>query len=407
MKIAYFEPYSGIAGDMTVAALLDAAPDPEAAFDRLREALGALDLGHWQIALAPVEVNGLAARHFGVTYDQEHHHHHRHWKQIRAMIQEAGPRGLGEAVAARAVAIFTVLAEAEATVHQVEVEQVHFHEVGAVDSIIDIVAAAWCLEFHGIQRCYCGPIATGSGFVNTEHGRLAVPAPATEQLLRGLEISLGDGQGELTTPTGAAILAAEARSLRPSFLHQRSGVGAGTLRLEDRANVLRVFIGEVASGAADDSLANDDGAEVICIETDIDDMTAEALAYVADSLRAAGARDVSLLPLAMKKGRLGMRLTVLADLPQVETLASKILSETSSIGVRYAPVRRMVLPRFTRTVTTTYGDVSVKVVDRPDGRRTAAPEFEDVAALARTSGQPLHVIYDAAVRAFEGTSGEN
>lgn len=406
MKIAYFEPFSGVAGDMTVAALLDAAPDSAAALDGLREALSALELSHWQVGLERVELGGAAASHFSVTFDSAHQPH-RDWKGIRAMIERAGGRGLGESVAARALNIFATLARAEAAVHEVDIERVHFHEVGAVDSIIDIVATAWCLEFHAIQACFCGPIATGSGYANTEHGRLAIPAPATERLLRGLEVSLGDGKGELTTPTGAAILAAEARSLRPAFTLQTCGIGAGTMRLEDRPNILRIFIGDAADSAvaAEGSEPAHDsaGRELILIEADIDDMTPESLAYAAEHLRQAGARDVTVLPLAMKKARLGMRLGVLCELADVERLASAVLTETSSIGVRYAPVRRMMLPRRSQLVSTSFGDISVKVVERPDGTTTAAPEFDDVARRAEASGHPLVEVYDAALAAFRQT----
>ncbi|MFT4572111.1 MAG: hypothetical protein ACI91F_003008, partial [Candidatus Binatia bacterium] len=269
MKTATFEAQAGIAGDMTVAALLDAGGGRGATIEGLREALASLELSAWSIELDTVKVGSISARHFRVGWDASRQPH-RDWGTIRGLLERAAGSGLGEEVAARAIRIFEGLAKAEAEVHATTLAKVHFHEVGCVDSIIDIVGAAWCLERLGIDACFVGPIVVGSGHVETEHGRLPVPAPATALLLRGFNVVLGDGQGELTTPTGAAILAAEAKPFRPSFALQAVGTGAGTMRLADRPNVLRVFIGE-----ADE----EHDEELVMIEADIDDMTPEALAY--------------------------------------------------------------------------------------------------------------------------------
>ncbi|MFN2374923.1 MAG: nickel pincer cofactor biosynthesis protein LarC [Candidatus Binatia bacterium] len=378
MRIAHFEAGSGIAGDMTVAALLDAGSARGLGVATLREALAALPLAHYAIDAARVEVDGVPALHFRVSIEHEAHHHHRHWSDIRAMLEQGRRRGLPEGAFERAMAIFEVLARAEAEVHGVEVDHVHFHEVGAVDSIVDIVAAAWCLDRLGIDQCTVGRLPTGSGHVMTEHGRLPVPAPATALLLRGFDVRAGDGEGELVTPTGAAILAATAKSFVPSMTLETSGAGAGTRRLADRPNVLRVFLG-TADERSDSNL--------VAIEADIDDMTPAALAEACERLRAAGARDVAVLPLQMKKNRLGMRLSVLADPGLLEVLSALVLRHTSSIGVRYHAVGRSVLARRIDVVETAAGPLRVKVVARPDGTETAEPEFEDVARAAAASGR--------------------
>lgn len=373
MRIAHFEAGSGIAGDMTVAALLDAGAARGLDIAGLREALATLALGHYAIDAQRVEVGGVPALHFRVLIEHEAHTHHRHWSDIRSMLEQARRRGLSEGAWSRAVSIFEVLARAESEVHGVAADDVHFHEVGAVDSIVDIVATAWCLETLDIDTCTVSTVPTGSGYVNTEHGRLSVPAPATALLLRGFEVRAGDGEGELVTPTGAAILAACAKSMRPVFSVEATGCGAGTMRLVDRPNVLRVFLGS-ADETSDEAL--------VLIEADIDDMSPAAVSFACERLRSEGARDVSVLPLQMKKNRLGMRLSVLADPGLLDKLCAAVLLHTTSIGVRYRAVMRNVLARRIELVETPGGAVRVKIVVRPDGVETAEPEFEDVARVA-------------------------
>jgi uncharacterized protein (TIGR00299 family) protein len=388
MQIAHFEAASGIAGDMTIAALLDAGSRRGISIADLRAALAAVPLGHYRVDVSRVEVGGIAALHFDVDIDASAHHHHRHWSDIRRMLDDARSHGLAEGAYERAVRIFEVLARAEAEVHGVAVDDVHFHEVGAVDSIIDIVGSAWLLDRLGIDSCTVAPVPTGSGFVDTEHGRLPVPAPATAVLLRGFEVRAGDGKGELVTPTGAAILAAMAKPLVPSMTLELVGCGAGTMRLADRPNVLRVFV-----GATDDT----SDERLVMIEADIDDMAPSALAHACERLRADGARDVTVLPVHMKKGRVGMRLGVLADYGLVEKLSTAVMMHTSSIGVRYRAVGRSVLARRIDVVDTAYGPIRVKIAARPDGSETAEPEFEDVSRAAAASGKPLADVRAAAL----------
>lgn len=391
MNIAHFEAGSGIAGDMTVAALLDAGRGRGLSLEGLRDALATVPLGHYGIDASPVEVDGVPALHFRVAIDHHHHHHHRHWSDIRRLLGEARAAGLPGGAFDRAMAIFEVLARAEAEVHQVDVDHVHFHEVGAVDSIVDIVGAAWCLDRLGIDACTVAPFPTGSGFVDTEHGRLAVPAPATALLIRGFDVKMGDGEGELVTPTGAAILAAMAKPMLPRMRVEASGAGAGTKRLRDRPNVLRVFLGSVEDSSDE---------ELVLLEADLDDMTPAALAFACERLRVEGARDVSVLPLQMKKGRLAMRLSVLAEPALLEKMSAAVLTHTSSIGVRYRAVGRSVLARRIELVETAYGKIRVKVVARPDGSETAEPEFEDVSAAAITESAPFADVRAAALAAF-------
>jgi len=389
MKIAYFDAPSGMSGDMTVGALLDAG-GRRLSLERLRSALALLPVHGFTVSLERVEVDGVPAASFKVAIER-HGHEHRDWKHIRSMIEHARERGLVPGTVERSIAIFTALAVAEAKVHDVAPDDVHFHEVGAVDSIVDIVSTAWCLDELAIEACFVGPVPSGSGTVDTEHGRLPVPAPATVELLRGFHVVAGDGEGELVTPTGAAILRAMAKPMRPSFRLEASGAGAGTRRLRDRANVLRVLIGE-CDAHSDEQLA--------LIEADIDDMTPAALAYVAERLRASGARDVTLAPLTMKKGRAASRLTVLCDLGDLQRLADCVLAESTTIGLRYRVCDRIVLPRAIEIVDTEVGPIAVKVVTRPGGEPTAEPELEDVARAAMSRRKPLAEVRAAALMAW-------
>jgi len=407
MKIAYFDASSGISGDMTVGALLDAG-SPTLTLARLREALGALALDGYTLGLERVNVGGVGAASFqvrvadsghrhgaGHAHAHPHHHPHRDWRSIRAMIEAAGKRGLSRGAVERSIAIFSVLAQAEGTVHGVAPEDVHFHEVGAVDSIVDIVAAAWCLDELGIDACFAGPLPSGTGWVNSEHGRLPVPAPATVELLRGFEIIAGDGEGELVTPTGAAILRALALPLRPAFRLSAVGVGAGMRRLADRPNVLRVLVGE-----RDD----DSDEEVLVLESDIDDMTPAALAHLAERLRADGARDVSVVPTIGKKSRSSMRLSVICDIDDGRRMSRRILAESSTIGLRYRTCGRIVLARRIDVVDTEFGSIACKVVVRPDGNESAEPELDDLARAAIGHDKPLREVRAAALSAWESGS---
>jgi uncharacterized protein (TIGR00299 family) protein len=272
---------------------------------------------------------------------------------------------------------------------------VHLHEVGAVDAILDIVGSIWAVELLGITTVFCGAIATGDGVVNAAHGTMPVPAPATMKLLEGHVITAGPaGSGELVTPTGAALVRVLSSGPEPaSYIPRRSGFGAGTKEFPDRANALRIVLADaVAIGIADE--------EVHVLSCEVDDMSAEYLAAAADRLRAAGALDVILLPVMMKKGRTGTRIEVLSPSAKAAELETLVLTETSSAGVRHATVRRRALARERRTVTVLGHELSVKVVQLPGGGRRAKPEFEDVRRVALATGRsPQDIFWLASLEA--------
>jgi hypothetical protein len=391
MKVLYIDAFSGISGDMTAAALLSLG----LSLDHLKAQLALLPLHDYSITVETRLVNGIAATKFNVDV-VAHGHGHRAYRDIRAMLETSL---LDPAVKRLALSIFGKLAEAEGRVHDSDAEAVEFHEVGAVDSIVDIVAAAVGFTALDIEAAYVSTLPLGSGIVPSQHGPLPVPAPATVELLRGFATRAGDGVGELVTPTGAAIVAALARSGPPPDLRvERVGYGAGERRLADRPNVLRLVTGECAPAVARD--------DVVVIETNVDDFNPELYDYVIERLFAAGARDVFLTPVHMKKNRPGVVLSVIGTESQRDTLASIILTETSAIGVRFYPAHRLILQRAIREVSTPYGPIRVKAATAPNGDETAAPEYEDCKRAAAERGVPIKRVYQAALVAA-GSSRPN
>lgn len=384
MKILYFDAFAGTSGDMTVGALLSLG----LSVDRLREELQRLPLHGYRIVAEARHVNGIGATQFTV-HTASHGHEHRSFRDIRGMLEGST---LDAVVKRHALAIFTTLAAAEGRVHGVPVDDVEFHEVGAVDSIIDIVGAAIGMAALGIDRAYASVLPLGSGVVQSQHGPLPVPGPATVELLRGFPTRLGDGEGELVTPTGAAIIATLAQAGPvPEMRIEAVGYGAGQRTMQDRPNLLRLVLGDASTATGHD--------ELVVIETNIDDYNPELYAYVIERLFEAGARDVYLTAVQMKKSRPGTLLTVLCSAVDRERLAAVILSETSAIGVRYHPVHRSVLPRMVREVHTPYGTVRIKVAIGPDGHENLAPEYEDCKRLAREKRVPIKIVYQAALAA--------
>ncbi len=380
MKILYFDCFAGIAGDMTVAALLDLGVP----FEVVRDAVERLPLprSSYSLAVERTSRKGLAATRFVVRVEE--HQPHRHYAGIAAMIEESTlPGGVKE----KAQRIFFRLAEAEAKVHGVEIELVHFHEVGAVDSIIDIVGAAAALEWLGVDAIHGAPLPLGSGFVETAHGRLPVPAPATAELLRGIPVHGEAGAGERVTPTGAAILAALADGFgrAPAMTVTGIGCGAGTKDFDDMPNVLRLFIGEMAGGLQRD--------EVAVIETHIDDMNPEILGHVMERLMEAGALDAAYSPLQMKKNRPAVKLTVIAGPGQRDELASLVLRETSAIGVRFYPAGRLKFSREKEERATSLGAVTVKVIRDGETVVRVTPEYDACRRIAAERGLPLLEVY--------------
>ena len=380
MKILYFDCFAGISGDMTVGALLDLGVP----LSFLKEELARLPISLSGYALSSEETfrRGIRATKFGaqVTEDQPH----RHYSDIAGMIE--GSSLAGE-VKLKAGSIFRRLAEAEAKVHGVDLSRVHFHEVGALDSIIDIVGTALCLRYLGIEELYASALPLGSGYVETAHGRLPVPAPATAELLRGIPVHSELGAGERVTPTGAAILAALCSGFgaAPPFTVMEVGNGAGDRDFPDTPNILRVMLGEKTSPLP--------GDEIRVLETHIDDMNPEILGFLMDRIMAAGALDVVFSPLQMKKNRPGVCVTILSPPALQEKLARMLLIETSAIGVRHYPATRLKLNRSLEERDTSLGRVQVKVIRDDASLVRVAPEFEECRRIAEAKGIPLLEVY--------------
>ncbi|GIW41710.1 MAG: UPF0272 protein [Candidatus Binatia bacterium] len=387
MRVLYWDAFSGIAGDMALGSLLSLGVP----LGEVEAILGALPVGGFRLRAFPKRVGAVRATKFDVEVEHGREHGHRKFREIRRWIEESE---LAPAVKEKSLAVFARLAEAEGKIHGVPPEDVTFHEVGAVDAVVDVVGTVGALEFLGVRRIFVSELPGGSGTVDSAHGPIPVPAPATVELLRGFRLRAGDGSGELVTPTGAALLAglAETDSEPPPFRVESVGYGAGSRTLRDRPNVLRAVLGEV-----DDAWEQD---EVVVLETNVDDMSPEFYDYVLEKLFEQGALDVFLVPAQMKKNRPGVLLRVLGRPEDRSRLARVLLLETSTLGVRVSRARRWKLPRRTEEVECPYGRVRVKVAEGGEGPPTVAPEYEDCKALARSSGVPLREVYRSALLAY-------
>lgn len=378
----YLDCHAGISGDMTVAALLDLGVPLEHLETELAKL--ALPPDSYRLSTQRTERHHIAALRFDVAVHD--HHTHRHYAGIDAMIAGSGLSAVAKETSRK---IFRRLAEAEAMVHGVAVAEVHFHEVGAIDSIVDIVATAICLDYLGVGAVHAAPLPLGGGFVETAHGRLPVPAPATAELMKGLPVHGECGPGERVTPTGAAIVAAltAASGPRPAMALGRIGCGAGGKDFEDCPNILRAFLGQVAGkgGAAD---------EVVVVETNIDDSTPEILGYVMERLLEEGALDAWFTPVQMKKNRPATQLSFLCGPDRFDALARLVLAETSAIGLRHYPVARMKLERRLEERATPFGAVRFKLVFHEGRLMRAAPEYEDCRRIARELGLPCREVME-------------
>ncbi len=379
MKVAHFDAFSGMSGDMTVGALLDAGAD----FAGLTAALDSLGTGA-RFRLEKVKRHGIAASKFSVDFDEQKKH--RHLPYILQLIEASSIPAVAKTNAAK---VFQRLGEAEAAAHGVPIDKVHFHEVGAVDSICDIAGACTALALLGIERVTCSALNTGSGTVETEHGELPIPAPATAKLLEGTPTYARGPRLELTTPTGAALAVTLASSFGPppAMTLGRSGFGAGDKDFKEHANVLRVMLGE--SATAPESLT------VTVLEANLDDASPQILAYALDRLLTQGALDATLTPLIMKKGRPGVLLRVIARPEDQEALCAVIFAETSTLGLRLHTAERRVLAREISQVATTVGPVRIKASEHG-----FAPEYEDCRKLAEATGTPLKRILAEASAAY-------
>jgi uncharacterized protein (TIGR00299 family) protein len=383
-----FDPFSGISGDMTVAALLDVGLPLE----WLQGFVASLGIGDVRVGAERVDRKGIACTR--LLLELPHEHAHRHLRHVVEIIQGSGaPAEVKE----RAVHAFTLLAEAEAAVHGTTRERVHFHEVGALDAIVDVLCSVAGAHELGATEFYTRPVALGRGWVDMAHGHFPVPPPAVLKLLAGVEVTDPAFEGECTTPTGAAILQALTGGAPPpaAFTPLATGFGAGTRDPADRPNCLRVVLVEPAAG---------EGEGVLVMQCDVDDLPPEYVPPLLDAVLAAGALDCTALPVAMKKGRPGTRVEALVPPARREAVAGALFHAGTSIGVRWWPAARAVLPRRTETVTWRGQEVRVKRSALPGGGERAKPEFEDVARAAAALGiTPL-----AAYRAMlaEGVAAE-
>ena len=389
-KILYFDCFSGASGDMVLGALIDLGVP----IDGVRAALATLLPPDCELTATRVSRSGIGAIQFDVR-DGRHgggeHARHRGLHEILEMIAGAG---LPERVASRATLLFERLGRVEAEIHQVPIERVHFHEVGALDSIIDIVGSAWAIDALGVDRICASPLNTGSGTVATAHGQLPIPAPATIRLLEGVPVYSNGVQGELVTPTGALLVNGHATSYgpMPAMVIRRTGYGAGQRHVPGQPNVLRAVLGESSASA--------ERGRVLVLECNIDDMNPQFYASLVERLQAAGALDVYLSPVQMKKNRPGTLVTVLAPVGLRDAMLDLLFRESTTIGVRYHEAERECLSREWHTVVTPFGEVRVKIARRGRAMMNAAPEYEDCAARAAERKVSVRDVHAAAVQAF-------
>ncbi len=389
-KVLFFDAFSGAAGDMTIAALLDLGVPLLV----IEHAVSALPIEGFHLHRGHVHRSGVVATTFDVHV--EGRQPERTYGSIDAMLAGApldpGPKDLARR-------IFRRLGEAEAAVHKMPLAEVHFHEVGAVDAIVDIVGAAAAISYLGAE-VVGSPLPMGRGFVKARHGVLPLPPPATVECLRGVPTYGVDLDAELVTPTGAAILATVATRFErwPTFAPERVGFGAGQRELPDRPNLLRVVLGARPAAAEDAGAA----ASHVVVEANVDDLTGEVAAHAVEALFAAGALDAWATPITMKKGRPALTLAALAPSARADAVASAMLAETTTIGVRRIPVTRTERPRRTISVATAFGPITVKVSEGPFGPPQVKPEFDECAAAARTHGVPVREVIAAAMAAARG-----
>ena len=396
MKTAYFDCFSGISGDMVLGALVDAGCN----LAQIEAELRRLPISGWKISAEKVRRGGLAATR--VLVETSEHHHHRSLSTILNLIQQAG---LPPRVVERASNIFTRLGEAEARMHGVPIEKVHFHEVGAVDAIVDIVGASIGFELLGIEECVCSRLNVGGGVVKAQHGNLPVPAPATAELLRGAPTYSNGILHELVTPTGAAIVSTLASGFgtQPAMSVDAIGYGAGATELAEQPNVLRILIGE---SATEEKGALQEGT-IVVLEANIDDMNPQLYGYFAERALEAGALDVFSTPIQMKKNRPGQLITLFCDPAKREELTELIFRETTTIGVRHSVIERNTLQRESILVKTNLGSVAVKVARLNGKILNAVPEYEECRKFAMERSLPLKEVIGQVMFEFQKLQGSS
>ena len=388
MRIAYFDCFSGVSGDMTLGALLDCNGSDESTF---RDRLAALDVPGYEIAIQRVKRQGITATDVDVTLIQSEQGHGRHLSDIAGILERSD---LSDRVKGDALAVFARLADAEAKIHGTTREEVHFHEVGAVDAIVDIVGSCILLEMLGVDRVVTSSLPCGHGAINCQHGIMPVPAPATLELLRGFPVRSVDVNGEMVTPTGAALVSTFADPATAGHLPDMrivaSGYGAGKKQfLPDMPNLLRIVIGET-------EIADPTPGTITVLETNLDDQNPETFDLLMERCFAAGALDIFFTPIQMKKNRPAHIVTVICRTSHAENLADVIFRETGTFGIRYGEQGRYTLQREWRAVSTAYGEIRLKIGRRHGEIVTTSPEYEDCKRAAIEHDVPLRTVYEAA-----------
>ncbi len=383
MKTLYFDCFSGAAGDMLAGALIDAGAD----FNELKRQLDQLGLSGFEVRADKLKKQGFAATKFDVIVDPDTPQPHRHLSDIRTIVEKSQ---LPDAVKKRVLAVFERLADAEAQAHGTTPEKVHFHEVGAIDSIVDITAVTLALDMLGAERIVCSPLPTGNGTVLCDHGVMPVPAPATLNLLKGVPIAECDEQSELLTPTAAALLTTVCDEFGPlpSITLETVGVGAGTRDNKTRPNVVRALLGSSTETHAQDTVA--------VLETNLDDCPGEWIGHCVNRLIDQGALDAYCAPIYMKKSRPGMVLSVICDPSRVTEFEKIIFAETSTFGIRRHLAQRSKLDRRCETVETVFGSVRMKIGERQGEKVTCTAEYEDCAEAAANHDVPLRRVMEEA-----------
>jgi len=422
MRIAYLDCFSGISGDMFLGALVDAGVSPKI----LEDTVAALDIGarleikrvvRGGISATKVDVyaNGEKDLPREVFWDQQEHdhaHEHKHGRNLNEIRQIIETAAISSNAKRTAIKIFEALGEAEAEIHHTSIDQVHFHEVGAVDAMVDIVCAAMGAESLAVEEWVCSPLNVGGGTVKCAHGTLPVPAPATLKLLQDADATVYSSgpQVELVTPTGAAIVKTLCNRFAafPAMKIEKAGYGAGTRDFSEHPNLLRLTIGEavsadgakLSSNTATEARANEASDKITVLEANLDDLSPQVLAYAMERLLAEGALDVFSVPVQMKKSRPGALLTVLAKMEDADRLTRLIFAETTTLGVRSREERRQTLARRWENVNTTWGPVRIKVASMNGTVSNYAPEYEDCRALAEAHHVPLKEVIQEAVQAY-------
>ncbi len=398
MRIGYLDIAVGISGDMTLGALVDAGVE----LAELRERLRGLPVTDWEMSAEKVSKAGIQATKVTVTATasdraSHHHAHHQHasYTELRDVIAGAN---LPPDVVNSSLQVLGRVAQAEANVHGMSLDEVHFHELAGIDTLIDIVGSVIGLQMLGIEKLYCSVLPVSHGFVDTAHGRLPVPPPAVAELLKGYPTVPMDINEETVTPTGAVLATTlcEQVGTFPPMTVEQVGYGAGSKDFPGRPNVLRLWVGQLAGG--DESLIID---EVVAVEANIDDMNPELHPYVVAQVFAAGALDVWLTPIQMKKGRPAVKISALATPTDAEVVANAILRESTTFGVRLSRSQRRCLKRETVKVTTRFGELSVKVGYLDGQVASIAPEYEDCLKVAEKHGVPMKAVYSAALAAAD------